>query len=59
MTAMTHVELGAGVHALTWGSHGPPVVLVHGLDGSAANWIPVGQELAAGRQPATRGWCRG
>lgn len=35
-----------GVHALTWGEDGPAVVLVHGLDGSAANWIPVGQALA-------------
>lgn len=41
----THRTLGEDVHALTWGADGPPVVLVHGLDGSAANWLRVGQLL--------------
>ena len=45
MTTLTHRDLD-GVHALTWGADGPPVVLVHGLDGSAANWVAVGQHLA-------------
>lgn len=43
---LDHVDLDGGIHALCWGDGGPPVVLVHGLDGSAANWIPVGQLLA-------------
>lgn len=38
--------LDDGVHALQWGTEGPPVVLVHGLDGSAANWIAVAERLA-------------
>lgn len=42
---LTHVELDQGIHALAWGESGPPVVLVHGLDGSAANWVTVGQLL--------------
>ncbi len=46
MTTLTHLDLD-GVHALSWGGGGSPVVLVHGLDGSAANWIGVGQELAS------------
>lgn len=45
--ALDHLDLGDGIHALQWGSDGPPVVLVHGLDGSAANWTSVGQHLAA------------
>ena len=46
MTTLQHLDLD-GIHALAWGDTGPPVVLVHGLDGSAANWVPVGQHLAA------------
>lgn len=46
MTTLQHRDLD-GIRALTWGDAGPPVVLVHGLDGSAANWVPVGQYLAA------------
>ncbi len=44
--ALEHLELAEGVHALSFGDEGPPVVLVHGLDGSAANWVAVGRELA-------------
>lgn len=54
MTTMTHTHLDltgdpAGpVHVLDWGGDGPwPTVLVHGLDGSAANWFDVGPSLAA------------
>lgn len=46
-TGLEHVELADRVHALTFGEDGPPVVLVHGLDGSAANWVTVGRDLAA------------
>lgn len=42
-----HRRLAEDVHALVWDTDGPPVVLVHGLDGSAANWLPVGERLAA------------
>lgn len=45
--SLDRVEFDGGVHALQWGTAGPPVVLVHGLDGSAANWISVGQRLGA------------
>ena len=44
MSTLTHLDLD-GVHALTWGTGGSPVVLVHGLDGSAANWVGVGRAL--------------
>lgn len=47
---ITHVDLPRGIHALTWGDAGPPVVLVHGLDGSAANWVTVGQLLGRGHR---------
>ncbi len=44
--ALQHVDLGEGVHALAFGEAGPPVVLVHGLDGSAANWVTLARHLA-------------
>lgn len=46
LPTLDRITLDAGVHALQWGDGGPPVVLVHGLDGSAANWIPVAERLA-------------
>lgn len=33
-------------HVMRWGDTGPRVLLVHGLDGSAANWMLVGSLLA-------------
>lgn len=45
--ALDHRTVDGDVHALEFGTSGPPVVLVHGLDGSAANWVTVGQHLAA------------
>lgn len=38
---------GLGVAALQWGGAGPPVVLLHGLIGSAAYWEPTAVRLAA------------
>jgi len=40
------VDLGAPVHFLDFGGDGPPMVLVHGLGGSAINWLGVGPGLA-------------
>lgn len=50
MSTATRLDLGDGVHALSWGSRGAPIVLVHGLDGSAANWVAVGRLLADGHR---------
>jgi pimeloyl-ACP methyl ester carboxylesterase len=41
------VELGGPVHFASFGGNGPPVVLVHGLGGSLANWMAVGGPLSA------------
>lgn len=41
------VDVDGDVHVLDFGGEGTPVVLVHGLDGSAANWFDVGPLLAA------------
>lgn len=35
------VDLAGPTHVLEAGGEGPPIVLVHGLDGSAANWLDV------------------
>lgn len=40
-----HTTVDDDVHALEWGADGPHVLLVHGLDGSAANWLVVGEDL--------------
>jgi pimeloyl-ACP methyl ester carboxylesterase len=37
---------GLGVHYLDFGGSGEPMVLVHGLGGSAINWLAVGDRLA-------------
>jgi pimeloyl-ACP methyl ester carboxylesterase len=37
-------------HDAGLGTHGPPVVFVHGLGGSHLNWCLVGPQLAAGRR---------
>jgi pimeloyl-ACP methyl ester carboxylesterase len=42
------VDLGVPVHFLDFGGSGPPMVLVHGLGGSAINWLGVGPALARG-----------
>jgi pimeloyl-ACP methyl ester carboxylesterase len=39
-------DLDGPVHYLDFGGSGPPAVLVHGLAGSAINWITVGPEIA-------------
>jgi len=38
---------GGPVHYVDFGGSGPPLVLVHGLAGSALNWMTVGDELTA------------
>jgi pimeloyl-ACP methyl ester carboxylesterase len=42
-----HADLDGPVHYLDFGGDGPPLVLVHGLAGSALNWMAVGPALAA------------
>lgn len=42
-----YADLGGPVHYIDFGGSGPPLVLVHGLAGSALNWMAVGHELAA------------
>lgn len=42
-----HVDLGGPVHYLDFGGSGPPLVGVHGLSGSALNWLAVAPALAA------------
>jgi pimeloyl-ACP methyl ester carboxylesterase len=41
-----HADLGGPVHYLDFGGTGPAVVLVHGLSGSALNWMAAGPALA-------------
>jgi len=41
------VDLGGPVHYADFGGSGPPMVLVHGLGGSLANWMAVGGALTA------------
>lgn len=40
------VDLGGRVHYLDFGGDGPDLVLVHGLGGSALNWLAVAPALA-------------
>jgi pimeloyl-ACP methyl ester carboxylesterase len=40
------IDLEGAVHYLDFGGEGPPLVLVHGLGGSHANWLAVGPALA-------------
>ena len=42
-----YVDLEGPVHYLDFGGEGPPLVCVHGLGGSALNWMAVGPALAA------------
>lgn len=39
-------DLNGPVHYLDFGGSGPPAVMVHGLAGSAINWLSVGPEIA-------------
>lgn len=39
-------HLGGPVHYVDFGGSGRPIVLVHGLGGSHANWLAVGADLA-------------
>jgi len=41
------IDLGGPVHYLDFGGAGRPIVLVHGLGGSALNWLSVGEPLSA------------
>jgi len=41
-----HVDLDGPVHYLDSGGSGPPLVCVHGLSGSALNWMAVAPALA-------------
>ena len=41
------IDLGGPVHYLDFGGAGRPLVLVHGLGGSALNWLSVGGPLSA------------
>jgi pimeloyl-ACP methyl ester carboxylesterase len=41
------IDLGGVVHYLDFGGRGAPIVLVHGLGGSAVNWLSVGERIAA------------
>ncbi len=43
------VDLGGPARVVDFGGSGQPVVLVHGLGGSAENWLSLGPRLAAGR----------
>ena len=40
------IDLGMPVHYIDFGGSGAPMVLVHGLGGSAINWLGVGPSLA-------------
>src|SRR6185295_2680836 len=40
------IDLGVPVHYIDFGGSGAPMVLVHGLGGSAINWLGVGPSLA-------------
>jgi pimeloyl-ACP methyl ester carboxylesterase len=40
------VDLDGPVHYLDFGGTGPPLLMVHGLGGSALNWMAVGPEIA-------------
>ncbi len=40
------VDVGGPVHYLDFAGEGPPLVMVHGLGGSALNWMDVGPRLA-------------
>jgi pimeloyl-ACP methyl ester carboxylesterase len=42
-----HADLEGPVHYLDFGGEGPPLVCVHGLAGSALNWMAVGPALAS------------
>lgn len=39
------VSAGVAVNAITWGDSGSPIVLVHGLPGTAYDWAPLGVAL--------------
>lgn len=41
------LDVGGPVHVADFGGRGTPMVLVHGLGGSHANWLAVGDKLAA------------
>jgi pimeloyl-ACP methyl ester carboxylesterase len=54
-----YVDLDGPVHYLDFGGSGRPLVCVHGLAGSALNWMAVGPRLAEGHRvlaPDLRGF---
>lgn len=56
-----HVDLEGPVHYLDFGGDGPPLVCVHGLAGSALNWMAAAPQLARHYQvlaPDLRGFGR-
>jgi pimeloyl-ACP methyl ester carboxylesterase len=44
------LDVGGPVHVADFGGRGAAMVLVHGLGGSHANWLAVGDRLARGRR---------
>ena len=44
------VDLGGPVHYIDFGGTGQPLVMVHGLGGSALNWMAVGERIATGHR---------
>jgi pimeloyl-ACP methyl ester carboxylesterase len=44
------LDIGGPVHVADFGGQGTPMVLVHGLGGSHANWLAVGDRLAEHRR---------
>lgn len=45
MWRSTIVDLGSPVHIVDYGGTGPPLVLVHGLEGCALNWVATAPHL--------------
>lgn len=41
-----YADLGGPVHYIDFGGDGEPLLMVHGLGGSALNWMAVGDEVA-------------
>lgn len=57
----THVDLEGPVHYVDFGGDGPPLVCVHGLGGSALNWMAVAPAISAAYRvlaPDLRGFGR-
>ncbi len=46
MRTSSEIDLGGPVHVVDYGGDGRPILLVHGLGGSHANWGAVGEALS-------------